>query len=47
MTHFGNGLMVRETQHPAVWYIDNGQKRWVPDGQTVESLGGWAAVQLV
>ena len=47
MVVFANGTLVRESDRPEVWYIDNGARRWVPDPPTLETLGGWGRIELV
>lgn len=47
MTHIVDGTMARQVSRPEVWYLQGGERHWVPDGQTVDSLGGWGAVQIV
>jgi Astacin (Peptidase family M12A) len=47
MVVFANGTLVRESDRPEVWYIENGARRWVPDPSTLETLGGWGRVELV
>jgi hypothetical protein len=47
MSHIAEGCMARESSRPEVWVVKDGERHWVPDGQTVDSLGGWGAVQVV
>lgn len=47
MVMIADRTLVRESARPEVWWIEGGVRRWVPDSQTVDSLGGWQAVQLL
>jgi len=46
MSIFPDGSIVRSTNQAEVWRIENGLKRWIPDPETLATLGGWAAVQV-
>src|SRR5215208_6185999 len=47
MVMIANGTLVRESDRPEVWYVENSVRRWVPDPPTLETLGGWGRVELV
>ncbi len=47
MTHITDGEMARQAAFAEVWYVHGGERHWVPDGETVNSLGGWGSVQVV
>ena len=40
------GILVRYPDSADIWYVTNDLPRLVPDSPTLESLGGWAEVQL-
>jgi hypothetical protein len=42
-----NGMLLRELSHTSVYLIENGTKRWVPDNETLNPLGGWHQVNVV
>src|SRR4051794_658516 len=47
MVMVANNKLVRQSDRPEVWKIENGVRRWVPDSDTVGSLGGWGRVQIL
>lgn len=47
MVQVQDGALVRQHDRPEVWEIDGGKRRWVPDPETLNTRGGWGAVQVL
>jgi hypothetical protein len=41
------GTVVRQSDRPEVWKIENNSRRWVPDPETLNTLGGWGVVKVL
>jgi hypothetical protein len=39
-----NGILLKSPEMPKVYVMENGKKRWVPDPQTLVTIGGWDRV---
>lgn len=42
-----NGTILRETSYPEVYLIENGLKRWIRSGTSLDILGGWSNVRTI
>ena len=46
-TRVNNGDLIKGRLSMAIYYIEAGKRRWVPDTPTVEARGGWVKVRTL
>jgi hypothetical protein len=41
------GRLIKSRSNPAIYVVERGQRRWIPDAPTLASKGDWSAVEIV
>jgi hypothetical protein len=47
MVMMNEGAVVRQSNRPEVWKIQSSARRWIPDPETLNTLGGWQSVTVL